>query len=128
MQAQKVFISAIGVTLIMLQIQNQLILARVALNSFNLPYIIDALQTIKQMFFRTKSNSESVCFTLMTSLTMTSFSMTRAVFVNYNMLRIVDNNISYLKLTIYRQLLCWVLIARHLNINKTSRTDRKCKE
>jgi len=117
MQAQKVFISAIGVTLIMLQIQNQLILARVALNSFNLPYIIDALQTIKQMFFRTKSNSESVCFTLMTSLTMTSFSMTRAVFVNYNMPRIVDNNISYLKLTIYRQLLCWNLIARHLNIN-----------
>ena len=47
---------------------------------------------------------------------MTSFSMTRAVFVNYNMPRIVD--ISYLKLTIYRQLLCWILIARHLNINK----------
>ena len=44
--------------------------------------------------------------------------MTRAVFVNYNMLRIVDNNISYLQLTIYRQLLCWSLIARHLNINK----------
>jgi len=43
-----------------------------------------------------------------TKLTMTSFSMTRAVFVNYNMPRIVDNNISYLKLTIYRQLLCWI--------------------
>jgi len=32
--------------------------------------------------------------------------------------RIVDNSISYLKLTIDRQLLCWILIARHLNINK----------
>jgi len=71
-----------------------------------------------QYFFRTKSNSESVCFTLMTSLTMTSFSMTRADFVNYNMPKIVDNNISYLKLTIYRQLVCWILIAHHLNINK----------
>ena len=69
-------------------------------------------------FFRTKSDSESVCFTLMTSQTVTSFSMTRAVFVNFNMPRIVDNNICYLKLTIYRQLLCWILIARHLNINK----------
>jgi len=69
-------------------------------------------------FFRTKSNAERVCFTLMTSLTMTSFSMTRAVLANYNMHRIVDNNISYLKLTIYRSLLCWILIARHLNINK----------
>jgi len=49
---------------------------------------------------------------------MTSFSMTRAVFVNFNMPRIVDNNISYLKLTIYRQLFSWILIARHLNINK----------
>jgi len=49
---------------------------------------------------------------------MTLFSMTRAVFVNYNMSGIVDNNISYLKFTIYRQLLCWILIARHLNINK----------
>jgi len=44
--------------------------------------------------------------------------MTHAVFVNYNMPRIVDNNISYSKLTIYRQLLCWILIALHLNINK----------
>jgi len=69
-------------------------------------------------FFRTKSNSESVCFTLMTSLTMTSFSMTRDVFVNYKMPRIVDNNIFYLKLRISRQLLCWILIARHLNINE----------
>jgi len=73
-------------------------------------------------FFRTKSTkkiySESVCFTLMTSLTMTSFSMRRAVFVNFNLPRIVDNNICYLKLTIYRQLSCWILIARHLNINK----------
>ena len=72
----------------------------------------------KKYFFRTKSDSESVCFALMTSQTVTSFSMTRAVFVNYNMPRIVDNNISYLKLTTYRQLLCWILIARHLNINK----------
>jgi len=54
----------------------------------------------------------------MASLTMTSFSMTRAVFVNYNMPRKVDNNIAYLKWTIYRKLLCWNLIARHLNINK----------
>jgi len=50
---------------------------------------------------------------------MTSFSMTRVVFVNYNVPRMVDNNISDLKLTIYRQLLCWILIARHFkNINK----------
>jgi len=44
--------------------------------------------------------------------------MTRAVFVNYNMPRKVDNNITYLKLTIYKQSLCWILIARHLDINK----------
>ena len=59
---------------------------------------------LNKYFFRTKSYSESVCLTLMTSLTMTSFSMTLAVFVNLNMPRIVDNNIFYLKLTIYRQL------------------------
>jgi len=35
----------------MLQIQNKLILARVAKNSFNLSYTIDALQTIKQILF-----------------------------------------------------------------------------
>ena len=71
---------------------------------------------LNKYFFRTKSYSESVCFTLMMSRTVTSFSMTRAVFVNYNMPRTVDNNICYLKLL--RQLLCWILIARHLNINK----------
>ena len=32
--------------------------------------------------------------------------------------RIVDNNISDLILTVYRHLMCWILIARHLNINK----------
>ena len=39
-------------------------------------------------------------------------------FVNYNVPRIVDNNISDLKLTIHRQILCSILIARPLNINK----------
>jgi len=44
--------------------------------------------------------------------------MTRVVFVNQSMYRIVDNNIFYLKLTIYRKLFCWIIIARQLNINK----------
>jgi len=38
----------------MLRIQNKLILERVESNSFNLPYNIDALQTIKQILFLDK--------------------------------------------------------------------------
>jgi len=34
------------------------------------------------------------------------------------MSRIADSNIFYLKCTIYRQLLCWILIARDFNIDK----------
>jgi len=50
MHAQKVFITR-NWRLLMLQIHNKLILARVAENSINFPYYIDALQTIKQILF-----------------------------------------------------------------------------
>jgi len=53
MNAQKVFIMR-NRRLLMLQIQNKLILARVALNVFNLLYNINPLQTIKQILFPNK--------------------------------------------------------------------------
>jgi len=117
MHAQKVFITR-NWRLLMLQIQNKLILAGLLKILLILHITWMHYKQSNKYFFLTKYNSESVCFTLMTSLTMTSFSMTRAVFVNFNIPRIVDKSISYLKLTIYRQLICWILIARHLNINK----------
>jgi len=49
---------------------------------------------------------------------MITFSMMRGVFVDYNMCRIVDKNISYIKLTMFRLLLCRIIINRHSNINK----------
>jgi len=53
MHAQNVFITR-NWRLLMIQIQNKLILARVAYNSFNLPYNMDALPTIKQILFSDK--------------------------------------------------------------------------
>jgi len=74
--------------------------------------------TNNQTMFLSGKKSERVSFTLITSLIITTFSMTGVVFVDKSMSRTVRNNIFYLKLTMFRLLLCWIFINCHSNINK----------
>jgi len=50
--------------------------------NINVKCKINAKQTIETQIFQTKSITDKVCFTYMTSLMMTIFCMTHVVFVN----------------------------------------------
>ena len=73
-------------------------------------------------FVSDKINFGKRLFTLITSLMMTTFTKTRALFVDLNMSRIADNNIAYHKWTMFVLLLYWILIHRQSNTNKTPQT------